>query len=75
MDNLERYIINNTGDGNRSNMLIRYALILVDAGFVFDVIRTKVLELNNKLADKLDESEITTTILTTTAKAIAKRTP
>jgi hypothetical protein len=75
MDNLERYIINNTGDGNRSNMLIRYALILVDAGFVFDVIRTKVLELNNKIADKLDESEITTTILTTTAKAIAKRTP
>lgn len=75
MDNLERYIINNTGDGNRSNMLVRYALILVDAGFVFDVIRTKVLELNNKLADKLDESEITTTILTTTAKAIAKRTP
>jgi hypothetical protein len=56
-------------------MLIRYALILVDAGFVFDVIRTKVLELNNKIADKLDESEITTTILTTTAKAIAKRTP
>lgn len=75
MDNLERWIINNTGAGNRSDMLIRYALILVDAGFEFDPIRHKVLDLNSKLADKLDELEITSTILQTTAKALAKRSP
>lgn len=73
MDNLERWILNNTGEGNRSNMLIRYSLILVDAGFTFDVIKTKVLDLNSKLADKLDEVEILTTILKTTATALAKR--
>lgn len=75
MDNLERWVMNNTGTGNRSDMLIRYALILVDAGFDFDQIRHKVLSLNSKLADKLDEIEITTTILKTTAKALAKRNP
>lgn len=75
MDNLERWVLNNTGAGNRSDMLIRYAFILIDAGFNFDGIRAKVLELNNKLPDKLDEMEITTTILTTTAKALAKRQP
>lgn len=75
LDNLERWMINNTGAGNRSNMLIRYALILVDAGFDFDGIRLKVLELNNKLPDKLDELEVTSTILQTTAKALAKRNP
>ena len=75
MDNLERWILNNTATGNRSEMLIRYALILVDAGFDFNNTRTKVLDLNNKLADKLEESEITSTILTTVAKALAKKSP
>ena len=75
MDNLERWLLNNTGMGNRSDMLIRYAMILVDAGFDFNNIRIKVLDLNNKLADKLDESEITSTILTTVAKALAKKSP
>lgn len=75
MDNLERWMINNTGTGNRSDMLLRYAMILVDAGFGFDQIKTKILELNNKLADKLDELEIASTILQTTVKALAKRNP
>lgn len=73
MDNLERWVLNNTGSGNRSNMLIRYALILVDAGFDFDAVRLKILDLNNKLADKLDEAEITATILKTVVKALASR--
>lgn len=73
MDNLERWVLNNIAEGNRSNMLIRYSLILVDAGFGFDAIKTKVLDLNSKLPDKLDEVEILTTILKTTATALAKR--
>ena len=73
MDNLERWVMNNTGSGNRNEMLIRYALILVDAGFGFDQIRSKILDLNSKLQDKLDELEITSTILQTTVKALARR--
>jgi hypothetical protein len=73
MDNLERWVINNIGDGNRNNMLLRYAMILLDAGFDFDRLRSKVMELNNKIPDKLDEAEILSTILVTVSKAMAKR--
>lgn len=73
MDNLERWVINNIGDGNRNNMLLRYALILLDAGFDFEGIRTRVNELNNKIADKLEEAEIMATIMVTIAKTISKR--
>lgn len=73
MDNLERWVINNIGDGNRNNMLLRYAMILVDAGFDFEAIRLKVIDLNDKIADKLDEVEIMSTIMISVGKAIAKR--
>lgn len=73
LDNLERWVLNTTGDGNRNNQLLRYAMILVDAGFSFESIRQKVMELNDKLADKLDPAEILGTIMVTVTKAIAKR--
>ena len=73
MDNLERWTINNIGDGNRNNMLLRYAMILLDAGFEFEQIRVKVMDLNNKIPDKLDEAEIMSTIMISVAKNLAKR--
>lgn len=73
MDNLERWVINNIGDGNRNNMLLRYGMILVDAGFDFETIRQKVMGLNDKIADKLDEAEIMGTVMITVGKAISKR--
>lgn len=73
MDNLERWVINNTGDGNRNNMLLRYSLILVDAGFDLDVIRNKVINLNNKLPDKIDEAELISTVFMTVSKELIKR--
>lgn len=73
MDNLERWIMNNTGDGNRNNMLLRYGMILLDAGFDFDQIRQKINELNNKIADKLDEAEIMGTVMVTIGKRLAHR--
>jgi hypothetical protein len=73
MDNLERWVMNNTGDGNRNNMLLRFAMILVDAGFEFEPIRQRVISLNDKMPDKLEEAEIMATIMITVAKAIAKR--
>ncbi len=73
MDNLERWVMNNTGDGNRNNMMLRFAMILVDGGFDFEPIRQRVMSLNDKIPDKLDEAEIMSTIMITVAKAIAKR--
>lgn len=73
MDNLERWVMNNIGDGNRNNMLLRYSMILVDAGFTLDKIQEKVTGLNNKLMDKLEESEIYATIMKTVMNAVAKR--
>lgn len=73
MDNLERWVINNIGDGNRNNMLLRFAMILLDAGLGFEDIRQRVMQLNNKIADKLDESEIMATIMITVGKALATR--
>lgn len=73
MDNLERWVVNNIGDGNRNNMLLRYAMILVDAGFSFDNVNSRVKAMNDKIPDKLDEAEIMSTIMVSVAKAISKR--
>jgi len=73
LSNVERWFVNNTGTGNRSNQLIRYALMQVDSGLNFDAIRSNVAALNSKLPDKLDEAELTATILVTVSKAIAAR--
>lgn len=73
MNNLERWVSNNIGDGNRNNMLLRYAMILMDAGADYQVILQKVMELNEKIADKLDQAEILATIMVTVGKNLAKR--
>jgi hypothetical protein len=70
-DNLERWVRNNTGDGNRNNMLLRYAMILVDNGKPFDVVSDKVLAMNQKLDEQLDEIEIMSTVLKTVANRMA----
>lgn len=75
LNNLERWVMANTGDGNRNNMLLRYAMILVDAGFDYNGVRSKVVDLNDKLADKLDEAEIMGTIMVSAGRAIAKQQP
>lgn len=72
-DNLERWVINNTGDGNRNNMLHRFGSILVDAGFAANDVMTHIMALNSKLPDKLDDMEIMTTIMKTVNKRIAGR--
>ena len=72
MDNLERWVINNTGDGNRNNMLLRFAMILMDAGFNFENIKDKTIALNDKLPDKLSEVELAKSIFHTTAQRLAQ---
>lgn len=65
MDNLERWVINNTGDGNRNNMIHRYARMLMDSGMAQGEIQTRVMDLNDKLPDKLSELEVRGTIMKT----------
>ena len=73
LDNMERWFLVNTGSGNRSNQLIKFALLLVDSGMNFETVTNKILNLNNKLDDRLDEKEILNTILMTAGKAMQKR--
>jgi len=73
LDNLERWFVSNTGDGNRNNQIMRYAMILVDAGYDFEGVRNKVMSFNEKLPDNLTEQELMGTVMVTASKAIAKR--
>lgn len=63
LDNLERWMLNNTGDGNRNKQLYNYAMVLVEADLDFVEVGAKVRNLNAKLADKLTDDELTNTIL------------
>lgn len=63
LDNLERWMLNNTGDGNRNKQLYNYAMVLVEADLDFVAVGAKVRNLNSKLADKLTDDELTNTIL------------
>ena len=73
MDNMERWFINNTGDGNRNNMVLRFGTILVDAGYDLARVMERVREFNNKLPDKLEDMEIVTTVMKTIQNRILQR--
>lgn len=73
LSNLERWALNQAEDGNRNHTLARHAFTMVDMGHDLDVITSKVLELNSKLPDPLEEGEIHRTILITVSKRIAAR--
>lgn len=73
LSNLERWFITKVQEGNRSNQMIKYALLLVDSGLSEQEVQSKVLDLNEKLPNKLDEGEIHSTIFITVSKAIQKR--
>ncbi|NRA77148.1 MAG: DUF3987 domain-containing protein [Pseudoalteromonas sp.] len=68
---LERWFLMNTGDGNRSNNMLRYGYILLDMGQTPLEIQPKLEELNDKLADKLSVDEIQNTMMVTLSKAYA----
>lgn len=70
---LERWSINQAGEGNRNHTLARYAFTLVELGQAFDAIRSQVMDMNQKFDDPLDDSEIHSTILTSVSKRIAQR--
>lgn len=71
MTNLERWFLSNTGEGNRSNMILKYALALADNNYTVEAIHGMVLQFNSKLTEPLPESEIATTVMLTVAKRVA----
>jgi hypothetical protein len=73
LNNVERWFITNTVDGNRSSQFIRYAYMLVDSGLNFDDIKDKIFALNMKLQNPLGEAELLSTVLASTLKAIEER--
>lgn len=73
LTNIERWFVNHTGSGNRSNNLIRYAYLLVDAGQDITTVQNNVMALNNKLPDKLDDNEILSTIMVSATKRALDR--
>lgn len=73
LSNIERWFVNNIGVGNRSNQLIKYALMLVDMGKDFAEVTSLVSALNDKIQDKLDPSELQNTIFVSVAKAIQQK--
>lgn len=73
LSNVERWFVHRTGDGNRNQQLLKYALMLVDANKTYEEVERAVNDLNSKLPNSLNANEIASTILTTTAKAVIKR--
>ena len=73
LNNVERWFVTNTVDGNRSSQFIRYAYMLVDSGLSFEDIKDKIFALNMKIKNPLAEAELLTTVLSSTLKAIEER--
>lgn len=73
LSSIERWFVSNTDEGNRSNMLIRYALMLVSNNLYLEEIQEKIMGLNKKLQPPLEEAEIISTIMVSVNKAIIKR--
>lgn len=67
LDHLERWFLNNMEVGNRNNNLLNFAMMLVDAGASYDVIKGKVNTLNEQSLSPLKKDEVETTVLKSVA--------
>lgn len=71
---LQKWFLMNFDESlGRNNMLIRYALALLDSGMPSDNIRHSVYELNKQLATPLKETEIESTIMKTIIRKEIKK--
>jgi hypothetical protein len=65
LDNLERWFVDNIETGNRNHQLLKFALCLVDDGLDMTSVQSRVMALNTKLPDPLDEAELLSTVIVT----------
>jgi hypothetical protein len=68
MDKLEGWFASKISDGNRNNMMLRFAMALVDGGIGFDEVAARTIDFNKKLPEPLDENELQRTVLVSVAK-------
>jgi hypothetical protein len=71
LDNLERWFAQRIASGNRNNLMVKYALALVDTGMDAYSVGKQVHAFNKKLNNPLSEEEIDNTILITVAKKLS----
>lgn len=65
---IEKFFVQEMRNGNRNNTFAKYVLCLVDAGYTYEEIEGKVINLNKQIAEPLSESELRSTVLQTAAK-------
>lgn len=71
LDNLERWFLQNMDVGGRNNTLIKYAMMLKDAGADYDSIEKKVLKLNQDSGVALKKDEVYSTVLKSVASKMS----
>ena len=71
MSNLEAWLFRQMGEGNRNNLLLKYAYALVDNGYDQTSVHNAVMAFNSKLSKPLPEMEIMSTIMLSVAKKYA----
>ena len=70
LDNLERWFAQRMVNGNRNNQMLKFAMMLVDTGFVYQDIERRVMDFNAKLDNKLPDDELRQTVLVTVARKL-----
>lgn len=68
MDKLEGWFAGKIADGNRNNMMLRFAMALVDNGVGYNEVEARTIDFNKKLPEPLDEDELRRTVLVSVAK-------
>ena len=71
LDHLERWFLNNMDVGNRNDNLLKFAMMLFDAGMGYKELSDKVHNLNQQCVSPLKKDEIDTTILKSVARKYA----
>lgn len=70
LDRIQRWVIENTGEGNRNKQLYNYAMVLVDMGADYSTIENSIMDVNSKLRDPIGEKELKNTILLSISKKL-----
>jgi hypothetical protein len=73
LTNVERWFMANTSLGDRNNKIIRYGMMLVDAGYHIADIKLKIDSLNSKIEKPLSDNEINTTIMRSLTRKLDKK--
>lgn len=63
LDKLDTWFYHELREGNRNNLFYRYGMMLVDAGYNYDDIRSRIINLNKKIECPLHEDEIDITVM------------